>query len=1332
VEREHWLLFPQFFAERKPQMSLRPAWSFGAVARRHGVRVVISAICATSLASWVLVGALPGTASATGVNIALVQEPFTGSTVLEPNDWSLPGTPSGTNVACLTAGTSTSETPIPGCGGSADAAGRGALRLTRVATNEEGGVADLEALPSSQGLDVSFETYQYGNASNADGIMFYLAASNPADPQVGAVLGEPGGHLAYSGGSGAPTGAGMVDGYLGIGFDVYGNYANKAYDGSGCTDPTWAGNNKVVPNAVSVRGPGSSTAGYCLLSSTLANGALQGNLGTGGPGTRATSLVPAEVAINPTGAPITTTSGLVVAPDSYVVAVTPIGGPTQTISGALPSDDAYVPAGWLNSNGVPLQMVFGFAASTGGSDDIHEVTDAQAAPLNANPPQFGVSLADSEAGVLVQGSSLTYTVSPSVSLSAGSEPNPPTLVTTLPSGVTPGAASGTDWSCSTTVQTVTCLYSVPAIAAGTSLPVVSIPAMVSAGATGALTASATTLWENSAVGARASDPGTATAVAQSTPALGLTFADNDAGQLLQGQSVTYTATGEVSSEGAAEADAPTFTATFPSDESLGAASGTNWSCTNSSQTVTCDWTGGPIAVGTSLGPISMPVTVSTAATGAAAVTGALSSADASPGSVSVTDDAVIASTPTLGISLTANKSGYLALSSTVDYTVIASVASLGWNEADAPVVTDSFPPVFSSVTKDPSSTDWSCSQTAGARITETCAYMGPLPAVSGASLAPLTFDNVVEASGAAGTTANDWASVVSNDAPTAVATASGTIEPVAPVMVLSTSGTPATAGPGTSYHLTLVPSLAASPAGPADHGPVLTVTLPAGETFAASAPTPAGWSCAVTSGATVLTCTSTAPVPVAAGTALGPVTVGVYVGSVTGTLTTTATLSDPGDGATASTQTPSTAGTSPASSGQQPPVLRITESAPASVVAGGSFGLDLGVSLASAGGPADSDPSFSVDLPSSETFASPPSAANWACSVSAGKAALSCTWDGLLPLAQGSALGQLMATVDVSPAASGPATIIADSADGGSTSTATATIVVSTAAAPPSKGFGYRLVGSDGGVFDFSAARFHESCPVKDERCRVLAAKAVGMATSPGGKGYWLVGADGGVFAFGSARFYGSCPGSGHPCGRLSAPIVGISPVSNGHGYWLVGANGAVFAFGAAKFMGSCSTAAKSCGALTAPIVGIAAAPGDSGYWLDSARGDVFAFGNVHSFGACPVPGSRCQKLVSPMVGMAATPDGRGYWLVAGDGGVFAFGSAHFLGNTYTAKVEKRLVGPVTGITVMPDGRGYWLVASDGGVFAFGSARFLGNTYTAKVEKRLVGRVTGIAYSVAG
>ena len=66
--------------------------------------------------------------------------------------------------------------------------------------------------------------------------------------------------------------------------------------------------------------------------------------------------------------------------------------------------------------------------------------------------------------------------------------------------------------------------------------------------------------------------------------------------------------------------------------------------------------------------------------------------------------------------------------------------------------------------------------------------------------------------------------------------------------------------------------------------------------------------------------------------------------------------------------------------------------------------------------------------------------------------------------------------------------------------------------------------------------------------------------------GYRLVGSDGGVFAFGDAQFYGSIPTLGL---RLSAPIVGMTSTPDGNGYWLVGRDGGVFAFGDAGFHGS-------------------------------------------------------------------------------------------------------------------------------------------------------------------
>ena len=70
---------------------------------------------------------------------------------------------------------------------------------------------------------------------------------------------------------------------------------------------------------------------------------------------------------------------------------------------------------------------------------------------------------------------------------------------------------------------------------------------------------------------------------------------------------------------------------------------------------------------------------------------------------------------------------------------------------------------------------------------------------------------------------------------------------------------------------------------------------------------------------------------------------------------------------------------------------------------------------------------------------------------------------------------------------------------------------------------GYRLVGSDGGVFSFGSAGYLGSVPGDG----VHVNNVVGMVADPAGTGYWLVGSDGGVFSFGSAGYLGSVPGDG-------------------------------------------------------------------------------------------------------------------------------------------------------------------------------------------------------------
>ncbi len=65
---------------------------------------------------------------------------------------------------------------------------------------------------------------------------------------------------------------------------------------------------------------------------------------------------------------------------------------------------------------------------------------------------------------------------------------------------------------------------------------------------------------------------------------------------------------------------------------------------------------------------------------------------------------------------------------------------------------------------------------------------------------------------------------------------------------------------------------------------------------------------------------------------------------------------------------------------------------------------------------------------------------------------------------------------------------------------------------------------------------------------------AVAMAASKSGQGYRIAGSDGGIFSYGDAAFYGST-GNIH----LNQPVVGGAATLDGQGYWLVASDGGVF-----------------------------------------------------------------------------------------------------------------------------------------------------------------------------
>jgi hypothetical protein len=401
--------------------------------------------------------------SASAAGTVLFSQPFHDNTVDgSTGSVALPTVPSGTNAACLTAAGNATANPLASCPTSTDVQGSGTLRLTPATVNKVGAVFASASVPTSQGLDATFNSYQYGGTGGADGIAFVLAAVNPADPQTPAAAGPTGGSLGYSSQVNNSL-SGLTDAYMGVGLDAYGNFSNYTDEGSGCTNPAYLKNGGSVPGQVVVRGPGNGTVGYCALASTATT--------TSSPALAlraiARTAVPVEVVFNPTSAAVTTPSGLVVPAGDYDVTVTPVTGTARTLVGTLPVVPAGLyPASWVNANGIPKQLAFGWVASTGGSTDYHEISSVQVTSLFP-VPTLAITQTSYAAATLSAGSPVTYTVAASSS-GTTAENSPVTVTETLPSGVVPVGASGPGWVCGApSGQQISCTDSTSPFTSGT-------------------------------------------------------------------------------------------------------------------------------------------------------------------------------------------------------------------------------------------------------------------------------------------------------------------------------------------------------------------------------------------------------------------------------------------------------------------------------------------------------------------------------------------------------------------------------------------------------------------------------------------------------------------------------------------------------------------------------------------------------------------------------------------------------------------------------------------------------------------------------------------------
>src|ERR1700683_1377399 len=137
-------------------------------------------LLAMALTSATVVVAVAPAPAALASGTTLFNQPFHDNTV--DGSAGAVSVPSGTNAACLTAAGNPPPNPLASSPAPNDTQGSGTLRLTPDTGGKVGSIFASTSVPTSQGLDARFNTYQYGTATpaGADGLGFVLAAVNPA------------------------------------------------------------------------------------------------------------------------------------------------------------------------------------------------------------------------------------------------------------------------------------------------------------------------------------------------------------------------------------------------------------------------------------------------------------------------------------------------------------------------------------------------------------------------------------------------------------------------------------------------------------------------------------------------------------------------------------------------------------------------------------------------------------------------------------------------------------------------------------------------------------------------------------------------------------------------------------------------------------------------------------------------------------------------------------------------------------------------------------------------------------------------------------------------
>jgi uncharacterized repeat protein (TIGR01451 family) len=399
--------------------------------------------------------------SPTAAQTTLVEEGFDDNTTF---GWSVGVANPQTPNPCLTAGNEfTPDGSIGACNlidpdFQPNVQGEGALRIT---TNETGqssfGIYDF-TIPSRSGLVITFDYFSYGGTeignppSTADGVTFFLFSGETTNPQPGAF----GGSLGYAQRTGGGNPPGLTNGYVGVGLDEYGNFANDGEGrGAGCQNPSPFGTGERVLDSVTLRGSGNGNTGYCYLENS---GVLPQGIDEPDVPIREAARRKLRIALTPDNT-ISVELDFTGTGNNFQQVIEPINLPTAP--GQAP---------------VPESFKFGFASSTGDATNIHEIRNLTVT-TSENVPTPDLTLRKRQIPAsFTPGGTGRYRLTVR-NVGDGPTYSPTTVTDTLPPGFSLASFTGDGWNCSENpTRTVTCIYSPetdnPAIQPGESRSVI--------------------------------------------------------------------------------------------------------------------------------------------------------------------------------------------------------------------------------------------------------------------------------------------------------------------------------------------------------------------------------------------------------------------------------------------------------------------------------------------------------------------------------------------------------------------------------------------------------------------------------------------------------------------------------------------------------------------------------------------------------------------------------------------------------------------------------------------------------------------------------------------